>query len=110
MQIENCKMRIANCRLTKTRFVENVINGVRISQLRVSRLRVSRSRPSSKRKSQFGVRQICNFQFSIFNFQCLLFTVFAILSLGLISAASAQTVPDKIVATVTNGSQATPDV
>ena len=110
MQIEKCKMRIANCVVMKTRFVAHAINGVRISQLRVSQLRVSRSRPSSNSESQLCAGQICNFHFSIFNFQCLLFTTVAILCLGSISKAPAQTVPDKIVATVTNGSQATPDV
>ena len=109
MQIENCKMRIANCVVMKTRFVAHVTN-VSTSQLRASQLRVSHSRPSSNSESQLCAGQICNFHFSIFNFQCLLFTTVTILCLGLISQAPAQTVPDKIVATVTNGSQATPDV
>jgi hypothetical protein len=117
MQIENCKMKIANWLLTKTRFGERVIDGTRASQLRVSQLRASQLRASQLRASRSSASsnserhravQICNFQFAIFNFQCLLFTV--ILSLGLTSKTPAQTIPDKIVATVTNGSQATPDV
>jgi hypothetical protein len=48
--------------------------------------------------------------FPIFNFQCLFLIALAILCFGLRSSASAQTVPDKIVASVTNGSQATPDI
>jgi hypothetical protein len=47
--------------------------------------------------------------FSICIFQFLVTTGLAILCLSLPSSASAQTIPDKIVASVTNGSQATPD-
>src|SRR5262249_15501395 len=51
------------------------------------------------------------FHFSVFNFQSSLF-VFAVCSffLALSASALAQTVPDKMVATVTNGSRATPDL
>ena len=129
MQIENCKMKIPNWLMTKTRVGEGVIVGERVidgvrtpqlrafqlsasqlraSQLSASQLGISRSIATSNSESQSYAAQICNFHFSIFNFQCLLFTT--ILSLCLISKTPAQTVPDKIVATVTNGSQATPDV
>jgi len=53
-----------------------------------------------------------NFQFSIFNFQFSIPLLFALcpLLLALCPAAHAQVVADKTVATVTNGSRATPDL
>jgi hypothetical protein len=54
--------------------------------------------------------RICIFHFSIFNFQCLFLTALVIICLGIASEATAQIIPDKIVASVTNGSQSTPDV
>src|SRR5205823_9632050 len=50
---------------------------------------------------------ICNFQFSISS--RLLFTLCSLL-LPLCSSAPGQTIADKMVATVTNGSRATPDL
>ena len=49
-----------------------------------------------------------NLHFSLFNFQFAL--LFLALLFALCSLASAQSVPDKMVATVTNGSRATPDL
>ncbi len=73
------------------------------------------NRSAAGRTSDFDERalplkRICNLQFSFFNFQCLILAGIVTLTLGLISSAKAQVVPDKIVASVTNGSQATPDV
>jgi len=53
-----------------------------------------------------------NLQFSFFTFQFSFLFVIALCSLlfALCSSASAQSVPDKMVATVTNGSRATPDL
>jgi hypothetical protein len=53
-----------------------------------------------------------NLQFSIFNFQfsILFFGCLCTLLLALCSSASAQTIADKAVATVTNGARATPDL
>src|SRR5437764_1330203 len=53
-----------------------------------------------------------NFQFSFCNFQFSIASLFALCSLllALCSAASAQTIADRMVATVTNGSRATPDL
>jgi polyhydroxyalkanoate synthesis regulator phasin len=48
--------------------------------------------------------------FSIFNFQCFILAALIIISCGIASEATAQSIPDKIVASVTNGSQATPDI
>jgi len=53
-----------------------------------------------------------NLHFSFFTFQFSILFVFTLCSLlfALCSSAVAQTVPDKMVATVTNGSRATPDL
>jgi hypothetical protein len=53
-----------------------------------------------------------NLQFSVFTFHFSFLFVIALCSLlfALCSSASAQSVPDKMVATVTNGSRATPDL
>jgi hypothetical protein len=50
--------------------------------------------------------------FSFYSFQFSLLSIFALCSLlfALCASASAQNVPDKMVATVTNGSRATPDL
>jgi len=58
-----------------------------------------------------ATRTIRNFQFSIFHFQFLVscFALCALL-LALGARTQAQTVTDKIVASVTNGSRATPDI
>ncbi len=80
MKIENCKMKI-----------ENFTNGVR-----------------------GGRRLRNNLQFSIFNFQFAissrLFFALCPLLFALCSPAPAQTITDRMVATVTNGSRATPDL
>jgi hypothetical protein len=56
------------------------------------------------------VTAICNLHFAIFNFQFFSLIASLLFFLLLTMPATAQTIPDKIVATVTNGSQATPDV
>ena len=100
MQIENCKMNIANCLRLRTPVIEHVSASGRPFGIRALCIN-ERRLPSSR---------ICNLHFSFFNFQCLFLTALAILCFGLASEAAAQIVPDKIVASVTNGSQATPDI
>ena len=83
MKSENCKIEIANCR-----------TGQGLSRNR----RIARIR-------------IFTFQFSLFNFQSLLLLfAFSALLLAFCSAASAQIITDKAVATVTNGARANPDL
>ena len=94
MQIENCKMKIANWG-RRTASVDRLRFGAGSSQLQARR---------------FVPRQICNLQFAFFNFQCLLLTLVAILLFGLASSVCAQIIPDKTVASVTNGSQTVPDL
>ena len=96
MQIENHKMKLANC----------IRRAVHVPER--DRSATLQSPPS--RKSP--IISIANLHFSIFNFQFSMFSIFALCSLlfALGSSASAQTVPDKMVATVTNGSRATPDL
>ena len=66
---------------------------------------ISRRSPRTPKSSLF------NFQFSIFSFQFLSLPLsLCTLLLVLCAATPAQTVPDKTVATVTNGSQAIPDL
>jgi hypothetical protein len=57
-------------------------------------------------------RSRSNLHFSFSNFQFSIFSVFALCSLLFLlgESAVAQTIPDKMVATVTNGSRATPDL
>jgi hypothetical protein len=96
MQIENCKMKILNWRVVCK-------PGAQRS--------VSANRPvTTAHRTVAGSESICIFQFAFFNFQC----VFPLLVLALLLApggsATAQTIVDKTVATVTNGSQANPDL
>jgi len=83
VQSENSKLEIANCR----------------------------GRQVSRCMRRIASPPLCTFQFSIFNFQTLP-SLFALCTLlfALCSAASAQTVADKTVATVTNGARANPDL
>ena len=94
MQIENCKLKIANCWL-RAPAIEYPSTGGRAG--------CNNERASSSER-------ICNLQFSIFNVQCFILTTLAIICFGLASEATAQVIPDKMVASVTNGSQATPDI
>jgi hypothetical protein len=57
----------------------------------------------------FRLPRFCNFHFSIFNFQFLSLFLCALL-FALCASANAQVVPDKTVASVTNGARATPDL
>src|ERR1041385_3761273 len=110
MQIENCKLENGNCLRRSTPVIDDVFSFSR-------ELDASRSENSDARRGYLRFegralpsKRICNFHFSFFNFQFAFLTALAILCIGFVSEASAQIVPDKIVATVTNGSQATPDV
>src|SRR5437762_3013192 len=98
MQIENCKLKIANYRWLTTQGVGHVSNGVSDSRIRAS----------SIHRRRLPAKRICNLRFSIFNFQCFVLTTLAILCFA--SEATAQVIPDKMVVSVTNGSQATPDI
>ncbi|PYS33458.1 MAG: hypothetical protein DMF75_09305 [Acidobacteria bacterium] len=96
MKIENCKMKIAN-----------LIVGHRAPSSSRHRAE-SFSRPRAESFSQScAVKLKNNFQFAISS--RLLFALCSLL-LALCSAAPAQTTADKMVATVTNGSRATPDL
>src|SRR5437660_11433174 len=87
LKIENCKLEIANC--------------ANRTILRHEPDRIARRLRNS----------ICNLQLSFFNFQ---FSIFILALCALLFApcsnASAQTVVDKTVASVTNGARATPDL
>ena len=91
MKIENCKMKNRNW--SERKYVRN-------------------------REARDGnpIARTCgspsNLHFSIFNFQFSILFVFALCSLlfAIGPSAFAQNVPDKMVATVTNGSRATPDL
>src|SRR5438094_5971825 len=87
LKIENCKLEIANC--------------ANRTILRHEHDRIARRLRNS----------ICSFQFAVFNFQShVLVVALCTLLLALCSLASAQTVLDKTVASVTNGARATPDL
>ena len=91
MQIENCKMKNRNWGERKY-------------------VRKREARDGNPIACADGSRS--NLQFSFFTFQFSFLFVIALCSLlfALCSSASAQSVPDKMVATVTNGSRATPDL
>jgi hypothetical protein len=96
VQIENWKMKIANCCKRNYATSNYATNGEQRDRS-----------PSSGVCLSPG-----NFHFSLFNFQFSLLSVFALCSLLFVfaSPAPAQTTSDKMVATVTNGSRATPDL
>ena len=94
MQIENCKMKIANCVSGQTPVVDHLSAG---------------GRPSRNGRALRSER-ICNLHFAIFNFQYSYFLPLCALLLALCAPAYAQITPDKTVASVTNGSQAVPDL
>ena len=93
MQIENCKMKIAN----------------QSERKRATKCDGSDTRERVVPAGACNLRS--NLQFSIFTFQ---FSMPFLLLLSAVCclppAVRAQTVPDKMVATVTNGSRATPDL
>ena len=101
MQIENYKMKNANCCGR-----ERARNGDGEAVIRKF-VRNHETNPIAHVRSWPST-----LHFSIFNFQFSLLSVFALCSLllALCSTAAAQTIPDKMVATVTNGSRATPDL
>ncbi|HEV2905581.1 MAG TPA: hypothetical protein VGW32_11055 [Pyrinomonadaceae bacterium] len=102
MQIENCKIKIENLfRSCRSVIARAVIAGVD-SHAELPQVVIE---PDFRAKS--------NLHFSIFNFQfSILFSVLFLLSAVCLlpSAARAQATPDKMVASVTNGSRATPDL
>jgi len=67
-------------------------------------------RACGKNRPASPSERICNFHFAIFILQCFLLTAIAMWCFASPSSVRAQTIPDKIVASVTNGSQATPDI
>lgn len=99
MQIENCKLEIANRRKARSRDKTD-----RVSDQAPSKS-ATRFLPQTIRYSQ-----ICTFQFALFNFQFLSILTLCSLLLALSSAAQAQTIADKTVATVSTGARSTPDL
>jgi hypothetical protein len=99
MQIENRKMKIANCLTRRAPVIASRSHGDNPTRIGASGIH-DRALVSEG---------ICIFHFSFFIFQFLL-TTLVMISFGLASEATAQVTPDKIVASVTNGSPATPDV
>ena len=102
MKIENCKMKIAK-----------LIVGHRAQSSRRHRLEAFSHRPAQSFSQNCSVTLKSNLQFSFFNFQFAISShlLFALCPfLALCSSAPAQTIADKMVATVTNGSRATPDL
>lgn len=118
MKIRNCKMKIANWNERSTRRTRSVdsaspplISSVSSNQLasRASHwwyfVQVFGNRKATRHRSSNLQFAIFKFQFSILFLACL-----CTLLLALCSSASAQTIADKAVATVTNGARATPDL
>jgi hypothetical protein len=96
VKIENCKVKNANR--------NSAGNLARVMSLYDG----SSPERNSRRTPKFS---ICNFQFAIFNLRSLsLLLPLCTLLLALCASANAQTVADKAVATVTNGSQSIPDL
>ena len=102
MQIENCKLEIAN-----------LATGARPISAEMSH-DVRRGVSKRKQSRMDGVNMksaICNLHFSIFSFQFLSLILALCAALFALSAsADAQVTTDKAVATITNGSQAIPDL
>ena len=95
MQIENCKLKIENRRLCC------LGSGLRPLVLE----------QSPKTKDQKPKTRWPNLHFAIFTFHfSISFLALCSLLFALCAAAQAQTIPDKMVASVTNGSRATPDL
>jgi hypothetical protein len=94
VQIENCKMK-----------TENFIRSFRLAITSAISL-VGAARQS---KAEFLCKS--NLQFSLFNFHfSISFLALCSLLFAFCTAAQAQIIPDKMVASVTNGSRATPDL
>jgi len=106
LKIENCKMKIANWNERTARYIRSVRSASLPLISSVSSLvEVFGNRSATRNRSSNLQFSICNFQFSILFLACLCTLLF-----GLGSSASAQTIADKAVATVTNGARATPDL
>lgn len=90
MQIENCKLKIANCSGRGSAVDDRMIGPQVTCDSRRSNLHFS----------------LFNFHFSIPS----LLLAFGALLLALGAPTQAQTIPDKMVASVTNGARATPDL
>lgn len=97
MQIENCKLEIANC-------------SSRIASSSDFPLVKNRRNASLASGVSSRAAKIFTFQFSLFNFQFLSIFALCSLLLALSSAAQAQTIADKTVATVSTGARSTPDL
>jgi hypothetical protein len=102
MKIEYCKLEIANRdHASRSRFE----TGPGDDRLR------SKSATSLSAQVVLPARRICNLHFSIFNFQFLsLLPALCTLLFALCPPAQAQAISDKMVATVTTGARATPDL
>jgi len=118
VQIENYKMKIENRGLWSLvlGFRPLVLNlrswGFDIrSVTRFSTFLIKTKEQSPKAKDQKPKTRCPNLHFSIFNSQfSILFLALCSLLFALCAAAQAQIIPDKMVASVTNGSRATPDL
>src|SRR4030088_2882219 len=100
VQIENCKLEIANRIGSDSAAAKHLVQGSMLSY---------------EDSRAFGLEArggIWNFQFAFFNFQfSILFPLpLCALLFALCSSGSAQTIADKTVASVTNGARATPDL
>ena len=114
MQIENYKLRIANSahEMSSLPPETSLPQGMSSVQIMQTGMRLSSDQTLALgrfvRDYASPAARIGNFQFSIFNFQ--FFSRILLFVLLFAPGATAQIVPDKIVASVTNGSQAAPDV
>ena len=105
MQTENCKTKTANW---EAAYEPGASQGVSPDRPVTS---AHPTAPVAHRALAGTASSICTFQFSFFIFQCIFpLLAFGALLFALCAVAQAQTVVDKTVATVTNGSQATPDL
>ena len=104
MKIENCKMKIANWSERGPRYIAHS-GSLDLVFSSSSVVEVFANREANGKRSPNLQFAICNFQFSM-SF-C---TALCALLLALCSSASAQTIVDKTVASVTNGTRATPDL
>ncbi len=107
VQIENCKLEIANCDKAI-----GVAAGREHKSLTAARNVTAQSQTGSRVKFGMNINvrrptQIFTFQFSIFNFHFLFLSLFLIV---FCCPTNAQVVADKTVASVTNGARATPDL
>jgi hypothetical protein len=107
MQIENRKMKTENL-IAAERMPGAVARLIGTGRHFAERIETPRHRVAecngARRKSK------SNLHFSFFNFQFSILFLLCSLLFALGNAAQAQTIPDKMVASVTNGTRATPDL